>query len=202
MKNWNKMLAVLLLVALVLCGCQKDTPEPYTVVDDYGTSWTINPAKGTITGGGATMKFKIRGDQQDYTLWINYPNNNRYRQDKVGDEVFDSYERFASSNFWLYMGNFFGVDVYYDPVEVSYPDGPELAEMLQPLIPEEAAPKNQLSSFVLIALGCADILWPKCFWFFRYGMGFKEVTISRKTQLIQNLAGLAAIVLGIVLFIV
>ena len=63
-------------------------------------------------------------------------------------------------------------------------------------------PKNLLLPILLIALGCANILYPKVFWIPRYGMDFRYVELSDRTKLLQNLAGVAVIVLGIVLWIV
>lgn len=199
MRKWNLLLVLLLLFALLLCGCKKSDAQPYTVTDDWGTVWEINPAKGTIKSGNSTYKFKIRGDQQDYTIFIDYPNNNRYTEDKIGDELYGNYKMNTTFHFWTYIGSFLGVDVYYDPPEISEADGAMLTEMLYPLIPEEAKTEIPILPLVLIALGCADILWPKYFWFFRYGTSFREVTPSQKAQLLQNLAGVAAIVIGIVL---
>ena len=55
---------------------------------------------------------------------------------------------------------------------------------------------------MLIALGAVDIVWPKFFWIFRYGLAFREAMPSKTAQNIQFAIGLVALILGIVLMIV
>lgn len=202
MKHMHRWILLLLVLVLMLCGCGHEgvkAPE-YTVKEKDGTVWTIDPHKRTITDGEDVFKFKIKGDKEEYTIWIYYPNGETYTQDLINEEI---YENLKTGNvFGRYMGSFFGFTYYYDAGPFSYPSGEELATLVYPLIREEVPPKNLLLPILLIALGCADILYPKVFWIPRYGMDFRYVELSDRTKLLQNLAGVVVIVLGIVLWIV
>jgi hypothetical protein len=204
MKHMGRWILLLLVLVLMLCGCRHEgvrAPE-YTVKDREGTVWTIDPKKRTITDGEDVFKFKILGDQQEYTLWIYYPGGEKYTQDLINGVVYENLRSISYPSFQFFTFDFLGFHYVNVDGPFGYPSGEELAALIHPLIPEEAPPKNLLLPFLLIALGCADILWPKIFWIPRYGNAFREVELSKRTQLIQNLAGTAAIVLGIVLLFV
>lgn len=203
MKQKHLWIVLLLAVVLMLCGCNRGARVPaYTAEDRNGKFWTIDPKKRTITDGKDVFKFKIRGDQQEYTLWIYYPDGETYTQDLIGGEVYENLRSTSYFSFQYFTFDFLGFHYGHVDGPLGFPSGEKLAALIHPLIPEEEEPKNLLLPMLLMALGCADILWPKIFWIPRYGNAFREVELSKRTQLIQNLAGTAAIVLGIVLLFV
>lgn len=197
-----RFLALFFIFILLLSGCSSLKAAPYTAEDDWGNIWLIDPQKRTITGQDITYKYQIRGDQESYIIIIEYPDGNRYTEDKIGDVLYGDYKYKFSSNFWLHIGNFFGIDVYTKTPSLNPTNGPQLTKLLYPLIPESAIPQYWLAALAAFGLGFVDILWPRFFWFFRYGLDARYVEISKKAQLVQNLIGLAFIILGIVLLLV
>ena len=204
MKHMRRWILLLLVLVLMLCGCRHEgvrAPE-YTVKDREGTVWTIDPQKRTITDGKDVFEFKIKGDKEEYTIWIYYPGGETYTQDLINGEVYENLRSTSYLSFQYFTFDFFGFHYGYVDGPFGYPSGEELAALVYPLIREEVPPKNLLLPILLIALGCANILYPKVFWIPRYGMDFRYVELSDRTKLLQNLAGVAVIVLGIVLWIV
>lgn len=180
----SRILAILFLVILLFSGCDRLTAKPYYTTN-YDRRYKIDPQKRTISAGGVDYKYRISGNWEEYSIQIKYPDGNVYTEyGSNGKRETYNYLRSLSLMPWWAA------------------DGGDLAEALYNEIPESGGNTYWIFPAVLIFLGCANILCPKMFWFFRYGLSVRYMELSNKALNFHTFGGLAAIAVGILLFFV
>lgn len=179
-----RVFTILCLVILLISGCSRWTREPYYALSD-NKCYKIDPLKRTISIGGVDYKYRISGNWEEYSIKIKYPDGN----------VYNEYGSNGKREAYNYLRSLLAMPWWAA-------DGGDLAKALHREIPKSGGKTNWIFPAVLIFLGCANILWPKLFWFFRYGIEVRYMELSKRALNIHTLIGMLVIVIAIVLLCV
>lgn len=171
------MLALLLMLSLAGCGEQ----GPVYAVDRYGNEYTIDREQGTISDGTHTYEYTYKGDSEDYSVTIEYPNGGSYHWGESGG--------FGSG----------GGNSKYDPQR--YTDADILIQLLQENAPKGIRIGNILAALVLIGGGIFCIACPETVWYLESGWRYRDAEPSDFALGVTRFSGIAAIVIGIIVML-
>ena len=171
----KKILCVLLFL-LLLSGCANESTLFITINSYDGTnagiSAVVDVSAKTITIGEDVYTYEKRSDY----ISVVCPNGAKYTKEKS-----------KSEEVW------FNSTSGTEDTE-KYLSRSDLFEILD-RVPEEKG-INWFSVFVIF-VGILMVIYPKLFWFMRYGMYFKEAEMSTAAGMIFRGIGVIIIVLGI-----
>ena len=176
----KKVLVLLfsLMVTLALCACSNsDTNAAYTIERD-GKIFEINAKDGIIFDGTYTYEYKLSGTSSSYDLDITYPNGAAYSWSQDGT-----------------MGCGGWSDDYNEELYVS---GSTLRDVIE-RVPKATNPTKFFSVMLLIVLGTFDAIFPKISWLLAYGWRYKNAEPSDIALGLIRVAGIIAIIIGIVM---
>lgn len=166
---------LLLLLAVLLSACSGGNPEQYTSEDGY----FVDTVSDTITGpDGIVYSYKIGSS----TITITYPNGATYYQTQ--------HDQFGTA----------GWSDDYRPQQ--YAAGDKLVEVLSQRIPKkkEFRPGSILAGILLIGLGIWHAAAPESAWAFGWKWQIKFAEPTEAALILTRIEGIAAILIGIVMF--
>ena len=179
MKHFRILLPILIL-ALVLSGCGKQSLEPYTYTfsrDDQVITLTVNPETRTILDGTDVYDYvtEKRGSITSYV--ITYPNGVTYHWTAT---------EHGGAGGWS--------DDYN---ETAYISGNILVYAI-----EEGTPREKQGNFALglliILLGGVNALFPSIPIYLKYGWRFENAEPSEAYLLVTRIGGILAVIVGLV----
>lgn len=171
----TRILILLLLAALLLCGCARKQ-SVYTVdVSHNGVDmvFTVDTENGTITDGQHTYSYEVSGS----TTTITYPNGASYYETKNG-----SVSNMGWSN---------------DYDSKTYIDGDTLMAVLSKDTPK-ANLDHLLLGLVLIALGAFNVFLPHAACYIAYGWRFKDAEPSDAALVASRVGGVVVAIIGLI----
>ena len=178
----HRLLILVVLILVLLCGCTQADTGPYDV-EFRGERYTLNMDAGSITHEGELYLFakEAEGDSVSYT--IVYPNSAKYFYSKSG---------MTANMSWTHG---------YD--SVRYVDGETLVDLLQEQQPQkEGSGFYLIGGILLILMGVPMILLPEVAFFISYGWMLKNAEPSDGMITYTRICGGVFILIGVVLLFV
>lgn len=172
-----RILAVLLLTALLLTGCGQS--KPYEVASLWGVV-TIDPEAGTLSCGGDVYAYEISGAKTSTSTTIRYPNGATYYRSDHGMT--------ANS----------GSSENYD--ESRYIPGDVLISLLEREYPQEKKGTPFLG-LVCIAMGIWGVAKPESLWYLGHGWRYRNAEPSDAALFVERLGGALGIIVGLMLIL-
>ena len=175
-----RLLLPLLILALLLSGCGKQSMEPYTYTfsrDDQLITLTVNPESRTILDGTDVYDYvaEKRGSITSYV--ITYPNGATYHWTATEH------------------GGAGGWSDDYD--ETSYISGNILVFAIEEGMPREKQ-GNLAVGLLIVLLGGINALFPNIPIYLKYGWRFENAQPSEAYLLMTRIGGVIALIAGLV----
>lgn len=163
-----------LLFLLLLSGCSNESPRLISIPSHEGTatdiSATVDVSAKMITVGEDVYTYEKRADY----ITVVWPDGITYTQEKRGETWFRNVSGTVNTEQYLSQN--------------------DLLEILE-RIPEEKG--INWFSVLVILLGVLMLIYPKIFWFLRYGLYFRDAEMSPVAGVIFRGIGAIIIVVGI-----
>lgn len=180
MKKTALILAVLLL-CVWLAGCGKtEAPDSgiRTVYSD-GVAYTVDTGLCTVSDGEYTYRYSIGAAGMTFT----YPDGETSTWGETGGVAYGTSS--LNADFSKYADPMILADVIEEASGMSRSSGSD----------------HTLLALVLIVIGAVDAVWPRKAWYLSSGWKYKDVEPSEMAVGMYRGCGIAAVVIGIILFI-
>ena len=175
-----RLLLPLLILALLLSGCGKQSMEPYTYTfsrDDQAITLTVNPAEQTILYGTDVYDYVKEKHGSITSYVITYPNGATYHWTATEH------------------GGAGGWSDDYD--ETTYISGNILVFAIEEGMPREKQ-GNPALGLLIVLLGGIHALFPKIPIYIKYGWRFENAQPSEAYLLVTRIGGILAVIAGLV----
>jgi hypothetical protein len=175
-----RILLPLLILALILSGCGKQSPEPYTYTfsrDNQVITLTVNPETRTILDGTDVYDYVAEKHGSITSYVITYPNGATYHWTATEH------------------GGAGGWSDDYD--ETAYISGNILVFAIEEGMPREKQ-GNPALGLLIVLLGGIHALFPKIPIYIKYGWRFENAQPSEAYLLVTRIGGILAVIAGLV----
>ena len=175
-----RILLPLLILALILSGCGKQSPEPYTYTfsrDNQVITLTVNPETRTILDGTDVYDYVAEKHGSITSYVITYPNGATYHWTATEH------------------GGAGGWSDDYD--ETTYISGNILVFAIEEGMPREKQ-GNLALGLLIVLLGGIHALFPKIPIYIKYGWRFENAHPSEAYLLVTRIGGILAVIAGLV----
>lgn len=180
------ILSVLFMLSLCSCSSSGAGASSAYTVDKYGTSYVVDPEKGTISDGTYIFQYTITGRSNGYEINITYPDGSTYW--------------WSARTSGSVMTGSGGWSDDYD--ESRYVDGRTLCDVLEEDIPKEKDSKNVLLIFLLFIVGIFNTAAPRAAWYLEYGWRYKNAEPSDLAIGLNRFGGVAALIAAVVMILI
>ena len=174
------ILLPLLILALILSGCGKQSPEPYTYTfsrDNQVITLTVNPETRTILDGTDVYDYVAEKHGSITSYVITYPNGATYHWTATEH------------------GGAGGWSDDYD--ETTYISGSILVFAIEEGMTREKQ-GNLALGLLIVLLGGIHALFPKIPIYIKYGWRFENAQPSEAYLLVTRIGGILAVIAGLV----
>ena len=175
-----RILLPLLILALILSGCGKQSPEPYTYTfsrDNQVITLTVNPETRTILDGTDVYDYVAEKHGSITSYVITYPNGATFHWTDTEH------------------GGVGGWSDDYD--ETTYISGNILVFAIEEGMPREKQ-GNLALGLLIVLLGGIHALFPNIPIYLKYGWRFENAQPSEAYLLVTRIGGILAVIAGLV----
>lgn len=176
------LLFLLMLLALLLCACTRETHPSVYEVEQNGRVYTVDRENGVLTCGGQTYQYCV---DKDGSIEILYPD--------------------GATFWWTVRGNTGFGGWSDDYTERERVPGEELLEVLGHEIPRSSGNGaggggNALFALAALGFGIWGLAAPYSAWYAAYGWWYQDAKPSVPALTAERVGGIVLIVVGLIAF--
>lgn len=185
MKEKKFLCLLFFLILSMMCACSGGGGSSVYDVTGEGRTYTIDTVNQTITCQGQVHQYSIGAGGG--SVEITYPDGETYHSRRIGGSGNISASAFSWSEGYETGERIPGGDL----VDALYQERPG---------EKDSGGGNRFIAIFVIALGIWNAAAPQSAWYLSYGWRYKNAEPSDAALLLGRLGGVAAIVIGILLF--